>query len=89
MIAFANSLEIIPYTLAENAGLQPIEIISLLKMHHFNGKKTMGINIRKGIITNTIEENIITPLLVVTSAINISIEFVIQLLKIDDLIESQ
>jgi T-complex protein 1 subunit delta len=89
LTAFANSLEVIPYTLAENAGMQPIEAISLLKMHHYNGKKTMGINIRKNIISDTLKDNIVIPLLVITSAINISVEFVVQLLKIDGLIESE
>ncbi|AFP65229.1 t-complex protein 1, delta SU (nucleomorph) [Chroomonas mesostigmatica CCMP1168] len=86
--AFANSLEIIPYTLAENAGLEPIDIISQLKKHHYNGEKAAGINIRKGIIVNMVKENIISPLLVITSAMNMAVEFVIQILKIDAIIES-
>ena len=85
--AFAQSLEIIPYTLCENAGLEPIEIISRMKKSHLDGKKTIGINSRKGILGNMIKENIISPLLVATSIFNMSIEFTIQLLKIDYIIE--
>ena len=85
--AFAQSLEIIPYTLCENAGLEPIEIISRMKKSHLDGKKTIGINTRKGILGNMIKENIISPLLVATSIFNMSIEFTIQLLKIDYIIE--
>jgi len=85
--AFANSLEIIPYTLCENAGLEPIEIISRIKKHHLNGKKTIGVNTRKGILSNMIKENIISPLLVATSIFSMSVEFTIQLLKIDNIIE--
>ena len=85
--AFAHSLEIIPYTLCENAGLEPIEIISRMKKYHLDGKKTIGINTRKGILANMVKENIISPLLVATSIFNMSVEFTIQLLKIDSIIE--
>jgi len=85
--AFAHSLEIIPYTLCENAGLEPIEIISRIKRYHLNGKKTIGINTRRGILGNMIKENIISPLLIATSIFNMSVEFAAQLLKIDKIIE--
>lgn len=85
--AFAHSLEIIPYTLCENAGLEPIEILSRMKKYHLDGKKTIGINTRRGILGNMIKENIISPLLVATSIFNMSVEFTIQLLKIDNIIE--
>mmetsp|Transcript_21874 Transcript_21874/g.42493 ORF Transcript_21874/g.42493 Transcript_21874/m.42493 type:complete len:532 (-) Transcript_21874:68-1663(-) len=88
MVSFANSMEIIPYTLAENAGLEPIHIISQLKKYHNKGEKTVGINIRKGTVTDMIRENIISPLLVTTSAMNLAVEFVIQLLKIDKILEA-
>lgn len=88
MLAFANSLEIIPYTLSENAGLQPIDVISKLRKLHVNGNRLSGINSRKGIISNMLKENIISPLLVFTSILNISVEFSAQLLKIDDILES-
>lgn len=88
MFAFANSMEIVPFTLAENAGFEPIQIISELKKFHANGQKNFGINIHRGIISDMLEENIISPLLVTTSVINLAIEFVIQLLKIDDTIEA-
>ena len=81
---FAEALEIIPYTLAENAGLNPIgmyiyfTVYFLSKIKHFNlagtvtelrnrhaqGEKTAGINVRKGAITNILEENVVQPLLV-------------------------
>lgn len=86
MFAVANSMEIIPFTLAENAGFEPLQMMSKLKAFHLKGEKTFGINIRKGTITDMLKENIISPLLVTTSAINLAFEFVIQLLKIDDII---
>ena len=46
--AFAEALEIIPYTLAENAGLSPIAMVTELRNKHANGEKSAGINVRKG-----------------------------------------
>lgn len=45
--AFAEALEIIPYTLAENAGLSPISIVTELRNRHVNGEIYAGINVRK------------------------------------------
>jgi T-complex protein 1 subunit delta len=45
--AFAEALEIIPYTLAENAGLRPIAIVTDLRNKHAQGEKAAGINVRK------------------------------------------
>merc|ERR1712019_200379 len=67
--AFAEALEIIPYTLAENAGLNPIETVTDLRNRHNLGEKTVGINVRRGCITNILEENVVQPVLVCTTAI--------------------
>lgn len=45
--AFAEALEVIPITLAENAGLNPIAIVTDLRNRHAKGEKTAGINVRK------------------------------------------
>jgi T-complex protein 1 subunit delta len=45
--AFAEALEIIPTTLAENAGLNPIAIVTELRNRHAKGEVTAGINVRK------------------------------------------
>jgi T-complex protein 1 subunit delta len=45
--AFASALEVIPVTLAENAGLNPINIVTELRNKHALGEKTAGINVRK------------------------------------------
>ncbi|CAG8516003.1 15026_t:CDS:10 [Gigaspora margarita] len=86
--AFANALEVIPITLSENAGLNPINIVTELRNRHALGEKTAGINVRKGTITNILEENVIQPLLVSTSAIELAAETVKMLLKIDDLLNN-
>jgi len=89
MRAFAEALEIIPYTLAENAGLKPIAIVTDLRNKHAQGEKTSGINVRKGAITNILEENVVQPLLVSTSCINLATETVACLLKIDDIVRTK
>jgi len=84
--AYAEAFEIIPYTLAENAGLHPIQIVTELRNRHANGEKTAGINVRKGAISNILEENVVQPLLVSTSAVRLATETVAMILKIDDIV---
>eukprot|EP01087_Luapelamoeba_hula_P015884 TRINITY_DN480_c0_g1_i1.p1 TRINITY_DN480_c0_g1~~TRINITY_DN480_c0_g1_i1.p1 ORF type:complete len:531 (+),score=95.39 TRINITY_DN480_c0_g1_i1:48-1640(+) len=86
MRAYAEAFELIPYTLAENAGLNPIAIVTELRNRHARGEKTAGINVRKGIISDILAENVVQPLLVSTSAINLATETVVMLLKIDDIV---
>jgi len=83
--AFAEALEVIPYTLAENAGLNPIQIVTELRNLHQQGNPNHGINVRKGTITNILEENVLQPLLVSTSALSLATECVRMILKIDDI----
>ena len=84
--SFGEALEAIPYTLAENAGLNPMEIVTQLRNLHATGHHTYGINVRKGAITDMEEENVVQPLLVTSSAINLSCECVRMILKIDDIV---
>jgi T-complex protein 1 subunit delta len=84
--SFAEALEVIPYTLAENAGLNPITIVTELRNRHAQGEINTGINVRKGQITNILEENVVQPLLVSTSAMTLATECVRMLLKIDDIV---
>jgi len=58
--AFADALEVIPYTLAENAGLNPINIVTELRNRHALGYKYAGISIKKGTINDDITtENVL------------------------------
>lgn len=84
--AFAEALEVVPFTLAENAGLNPIATVTELRNRHARGEKMSGINVRKGAITNILEENVVQPLLVSTSAIHLAAETVRSILKIDDIV---
>lgn len=45
--AFAEALEVVPYTLAENAGLHPIATVTELRNRHAQGERDAGINVRK------------------------------------------
>lgn len=89
MQAFADALEVIPTTLAENAGLNPIKIVTELRHRHEMGEKTAGVNVRKGTVTNILEENVIQPLLVTTSALELSAESLKMILKVDDIAMSR
>lgn len=84
--AFAEALEIIPYTLAENSGLNPISIVTELRNRHNVGDCSAGINVRQGCIDEMWKEKIVQPLLVNTSEITLATECVGMILKIDDLI---
>ncbi len=84
--AYAEALEIVPYTLAENAGLNPIATVTELRAKHAQGEYTAGINVRKGTVTDILEENVVQPLLVSTSAIQLASETVTSILKIDDIV---
>jgi len=84
--AFAEALEIIPYTLAENAGLNPIRMVTELRNRHAAGDVYAGINVRKGGISDMWNDHVVQPLLVSLSEISLSTECVGMILKIDDLV---
>ena len=81
---YASALEVIPYTLAENAGLSPIEIVTELRSRHNEGETMVGINVKKGEVTDMLEERVTQPLLVTLSALRLATQTVCQILKIDD-----
>ncbi len=85
---FANALEFIPITLAENAGLDPLNILTELKSHHDNGGKNAGLNLFSGKIDDTLMQGIIEPLKIKTQAIASASEVAIMILRIDDVIAS-
>jgi len=86
--AFAEAFEIVPFTLAENAGLNPILMVTELRNKHAGGMKSAGINIKKGAISDMMLESppVVQPLLVSTSAIKLAAETVAMIMKIDDVI---
>jgi T-complex protein 1 subunit delta len=84
--AFADALEVIPYTLAENAGMKPIEVVTELRKQHVDGVTGAGINVKKGAVTDMYGINVVQPLLVSTSAIQLATETVCMIMKVDDLV---
>lgn len=82
---FAAALEVIPTTLAENAGLYSIRVVTDLRTLHENGEKNAGISIRRSATTNTFDEHVLQPVLVSTSAITLASECVKSILRIDDI----
>jgi len=84
--AFADALEVVPYTLAENAGLNPIHIVTHLRKRHRAGEADAGIHVKQGCIDNMYALNIVQPLLVNTSALHLATECICMILKIDDLV---
>ena len=85
---FASALEFIPVTLAENAGIDPIDILTELKSRHDSGDKNAGLNLFTNKIENVLEARIIEPLKIKSQAINSASEVANMILRIDDIIAS-
>ncbi len=84
--AFAKAMEIIPKTLAENAGLDPIDIITELKSSHEKGEKWAGVDAFTGKIIDSWQGGVIEPLNIKTQAISSASEVTQMILRIDDVI---
>ncbi len=87
--AFSGALEIIPRTLAENAGLDPVTTIIELRKAHADGQQFAGINVYDGGVVNMKDANVLEPLRVVEQAIQSATETAIMILRIDDVISSK
>ena len=87
--AFASALEIIPRTLAENAGLDPVTTIIQLRKSHADGNAYSGINVEDGGVMDMFEANVLEPQRVVEQAIQSATETAIMILRIDDVISSK
>jgi len=85
---FASALEFIPATLAENAGLDPIDVLTEMKSRHDSGEKNAGLNLFTNKIENCLEARIVEPLKIKTQAINSASEVATMILRIDDVIAS-
>ena len=85
--AFADSIEVIPKTLAENAGLEPIDImVELRSSHEKLDGKNMGVNVFTGKIDNMLENGVVEPLVVKEQAVKSAAESASMILRIDDVI---
>jgi len=84
--AFANALEVVPKTLAENAGMDQIDMLLKLRKAHSEGKKYYGVDVLGGDIADLFEKNVLEPLKVPTQTIRSSTEAAVMILRIDDVI---
>ncbi|MCW3999976.1 MAG: thermosome subunit beta [Candidatus Bathyarchaeota archaeon] len=88
--AFADAVEVIPRTLAENAGLEPIDILVELRSVHDKAEgKYQGINIFKGKLQDSIANGVIEPIMVKEQAIKSASESAAMILRIDDVITAK
>ena len=88
VLAFADSVEIIPRTLAENAGLDPIDMLTELKNKHDKGVKWAGIDVFSGKVVDAWKAGVIEPLKIKTQAVKSASEVAEMILRIDDVIAS-
>jgi chaperonin GroEL (HSP60 family) len=84
--AFADALEIIPRTLAENAGLDPIDTLVDLRAAHEEGDVSAGLNVFTGDVENTLDTGVVEPAHAKRQAVSSAAEAANLVLKIDDII---
>jgi thermosome len=88
--AFAEALEIIPWTLAENAGMDMINVLIELKNAHTKKTgKSFGVNVIENKVSDMLLQNVIEPLRVKTQAVLSATEVASMVLRIDDVIASK
>jgi len=85
--AFADAMEVIPRSLAENAGLEPIDVlVELRSAHDKEDGKYKGVNVFNGKVENSLENGVIEPVVVKEQAIKSAAESAAMILRIDDVI---
>ena len=88
VVKFADALECIPQTLAENAGMDPIDTQVDIRAKHGQGKKWFGINVRTGKVSDMMADHVIEPAAVKEQIIRSATEAASMILRIDDVIAS-
>jgi thermosome len=87
--AFADAIEIIPKTLAENAGLEPIDILVDLRAAHGKPEgQYKGVNVFTGKVENMRDKGVVEPVIVKEQAIKSATESATMIIRIDDVIAS-
>ena len=87
--AFASAMESIPSTLAENAGLDPINILIEMRKQHKEGKVYAGLNPYSGKVEDMKALNVIEPYRIGKQAINSATDAAVMILRIDDVIAAK
>jgi thermosome len=88
ILAFADAMEVIPRSLAENGGLDPIDTLVELRAAHEQGKISSGVCLYDGKIADAFEMGVIEPVKVKTQAIKSAAEAAEMILRIDDVISA-
>ncbi|HIE13669.1 TPA: thermosome subunit, partial [Candidatus Bathyarchaeota archaeon] len=83
---FADAIEVVPITLGENAGLDPIDILSELRARHEKGEKWAGVDVFGGKVEDMEKLEVYEPLAVKKQVIKSATEAATMILKIDDVI---
>jgi len=86
--AFADALEIIPRSLAENGGMDPIDTLVQVRAEHEKGNVAVGVNVLEGNVADMLELGVIEPLKVKTQAIKSACDAAEMILRIDDVISA-
>jgi thermosome len=86
VMSYAEALESIPETLAENAGLDPIDILSELRAKHEKGQTWAGVDVMEGKVNDMNRAKVFEPLAVKKQIIKSATEAATMILKIDDVI---
>jgi len=89
MESFADAIEVIPRTLAENAGLDPIDTLIELRKQHKKGNRTAGVNVFTGKVSDMKKENVVEPIRVGSQAISSATDAAVMILRIDDVIAAK
>ncbi|WP_226013219.1 thermosome subunit alpha [Halomicrobium salinisoli] len=84
--AFADAIDVVPRTLAENAGLDPIDSLVDLRSKHDGGDNTFGLDAYTGEVVDMNEDGVVEPLRVKTQAVESATEAAVMILRIDDVI---
>lgn len=87
--AFADAVEAIPWTLAENAGFDPVDCLVALRSQHGQGKKNRGLNIESGEPADMLAQGVVEPLKVKTQAIKSATEAATMVLRVDDVVAAK
>lgn len=83
-------MEVIPFTLASNCGLNPVKVVTEMRTKHKNGLKFCGLKARTGqLVDNALEHKIMQPALVNISSMTLATEVTRMILKIDDILDSR
>ncbi|MCD6590897.1 MAG: TCP-1/cpn60 chaperonin family protein [Candidatus Aenigmarchaeota archaeon] len=86
ILAFADAMEVVPRSLAENAGHDPIDKLANLRSEHDKGAKSVGLDVFSGDVKDMIRQGVVEPLKIKLQAIKSAAEAAEMILRIDDVI---